>query len=57
MHSKDMCGRGHAWSGACMAGGIHDRRCALAGEHAWQWACVVGSMSGRGPCMAGGHVW
>ena len=22
---RDMCGRGHAWQGACMAGGMHDR--------------------------------
>ena len=44
---------GHAWQGACMAGG----RACVAGGHAWQGACVVG-----GACMAGGvhgrgHVW
>ena len=43
-----MCGGGHAWQGACMAG------VCVAGGHAWQghaWrgTCVVG----RGACMAG----
>ena len=36
-----MWGRGHAWQGACMVGGVHG-----SGWHAWQ-----------GACMAGGHVW
>ena len=31
-----MHGRGHAWQGACMAGGVHGRG-----------ACVVGGMHGR----------
>ena len=31
-----MHGRGHAWQGACMAGGMHGR------GHAWQGACMVG---------------
>ena len=46
-----MHGRGHAWQGVCMAGGVHCRG-----------ACMAGGMHGRGhawrgPCMARGHVW
>ena len=45
------CGRGHvhgrgcAWQGACVEGGVHGR-----GGHAWQGVCVWQ----RGACMAGG---
>ena len=42
-----MHGRGHAWQGACVAGGggMHGRGCA------WQGAHVAGGMHGRG------HAW
>ena len=39
-------GGGHAWRGACMAGGMHGE-----GMHG-RGACVV-----EGACMAGGHAW
>ena len=32
-----MHGRGHAWQGACMAGGV----CGREGGRAWQGACVA----------------
>ena len=39
---------GHAWQGACMAGGCAWQRCHVwQGEHAWQVVCVVGGMHGR----------
>ena len=46
-----MCGRGHAWQGVCMAGGMHGRGVCMAGGmcgggHAW-W----------GDAWQGGHVW
>ena len=42
-----MCGRGHAWQGACMVG--------VCGRgHAWQGACMTGGMHGRAACMPGG---
>ena len=49
-----MCGRGHVWQGACVAGdgGVHGRGACMAGGHAWQ-----GGMHGRGASVAGGHLW
>ena len=58
-----MHGRGHAWEGACVAGGMRGRGACMAGdvvgcvwwgEHgwgcAWQGACMVDGvgMHGRG---------
>ena len=43
--SGDMCGRGHAWQGVCMAGGVHGK-----GVCAWWGTCVAEA------CMAGGHA-
>ena len=53
------CVAGHAWLGACMAGGM------CGGRHAW-WggacvaggACMAGGVCGRGEgvCMVGGCV-
>ena len=41
-------GGGHAWQGACMAGGMHGR------EHAWQWGMHGGGCAGQGGvCIAG----
>ena len=49
-----MHGRGHAWQGACMAGGMHGRGGGVHGPGGWQGACVAG----EGACMAGGmHGW
>ena len=52
-----MCGRVHAWRGACMtkgcmAGGMCGRGhewqgACMAGGYAWQGACVTGGMHGR----------
>ena len=52
---------GHAWYGACVAGGMHGEGACMTGG-AWQGACVAGGMHGRGVCMAGGmcdrgHAW
>ena len=44
---------GHAWYGACVAGGMHGEGACMTGG-AWQGACVAGGMHGRGVCMAGG---
>ena len=41
-----MRGRGSCMAGACMAGGMYDRR------HAWQ-----GGMHGRGAGVAGWCLW
>ena len=39
MHGREgVHGRGHAWQGACMAGGMHGG----GGEGVWQGACVAG---------------
>ena len=54
-----MCGRGHAWQGACMVGrhvgggGYGRGDVWLGGGHAWLGACMVGGVHG-GACMAGG---
>ena len=40
-----LCGGGHAWQVACVAGGIHGG------------GCMAGGVHGRGACVAGGHVW
>ena len=58
-----MAGGGHAWRGACMAGG--ECMVGVALGHAW-WGggvhgggacmvgvCIVGGMHGRGVCMVG----
>ena len=57
-----MHGRGCAWQGACVEGGMHGRVCmvggmhgreaCVVGGHAWQVGCMAG-----GACMAGGHAW
>ena len=65
-----MQGRGCAWQGVCMAGGLrgggHAWQGVHGGGHAWQGgvcgrgACVAGGVHGRGgmhvrgACMAGG---
>ena len=47
-----MCGRGHAWQEACVAGDMDGM------GHAWQEVGMVGGVWGRGgACMAGGHAW
>ena len=56
MHGRWVHGRGHAWQGVYVSGGVHSRR------HAWQGACVAGGMHGRGCASQGGmhgrgHVW
>ena len=47
MCGGDMFGRGHAWQGTCVAGGVHEGACVvgvcMAGGHAWS-----GDMHGRG---------
>ena len=45
-----MHGRGHAWQGACMMGGMHGKGACMARGHAWQGACMAGGMH------AGGHA-
>ena len=42
---RGVCGRGHVWQGACVAGGMHGR------GHAWWGECMAGGMHGRG------HAW
>ena len=50
-------GKGHAWQGACVVGGMHG-----GGGHVWwgacmvEGACVAGGMHGGGHAC-GGHVW
>ena len=66
MHDRG-CGRGHAWQGRCMAGGVHGRRMCVWWGHVWQGACMaggtcLGGMCGGGACMVQGmhgrgHVW
>ena len=52
-----VCGRGHAWQGACVAG-----TCVAEGHAWWRgrgWqgcACVAGDMHGKGACVAGACV-
>ena len=46
-----MHGRGHAWEGACMVGGM------CGGGMHGMGACVTKGPMGQGVCMAGGHVW
>ena len=52
-----VCGRGYAWQGACVAGGVHGR------GHVWQATCMAGGMHGiggvhsRGAYVVGGCVW
>ena len=41
--AKGMHGRGHAWQGLCLMGGMHG-----GGGHAWQGACMAGGMHGSG---------
>ena len=36
-------GRGCAWQGVCMAGGVHGRGACVAGG-AWQGVCMAGGM-------------
>ena len=57
-----MHGRGHAWQGVCMAGGMCSRGACMAGGHVW-WGTMhgrgcawQGGMFLQGACMAGG-VW
>ena len=50
---------GHAWWGACMVGGMHDRGTHDGGGmhgrgHEYQGACMAGGVHGRGACVAGG---
>ena len=47
MCGGDMFGRGHAWQGACVAGGVHEGACVVG-------VCMAGGMHGLGTCMAGG---
>ena len=63
VHGGDMHGRGRAWQGARMAGGMHGRGdmhdrgcmcgrgCAWLGGHVCRWSWMVLA------CRAGGHVW
>ena len=55
IHRGGVCGRGHAWQGVCMAGGVHGRGL-HGGRHVWQGACVAGGMHGR-YVHSGGHAW
>ena len=60
--AEGMCGRGHAWQGMCIAGGIHGREGAYMAGDCMAGGCVAGDMHGRGhvwwgACMAGGHAW
>ena len=53
-----MHGRGHAWQGACMVGGMHGG--GMCGRGCVVGACMFGMHGGhawQGMCMAGGHVW
>ena len=43
---------GHAWQGACMAGGVHGRGHAWQGGLEWWGTCMVG-----GAWIAGGVWW
>ena len=44
-------------TGACIAGGVHGRGCALWG-HAWHGGvCGRGGMNGKGVCVAGDGVY
>ena len=51
-----MHGRGCAWQGVCMAGGVHGRG-ALVGGHAWQGVCMAGSVCGRGGVHGRRRAW
>ena len=42
-----MHGGGDAWHGACVAGGMHGKRCV------WQGVCVVGACIVGVACVAG----
>ena len=52
-----MCGRGHAWQGPCVVGGVHGRGACVAGGHAWQVAYMAGYMHGEGGMCGRGHMW
>ena len=45
-----VVGEGHAWQGACMAGGMCN------GGHVWQGACIVG-VHMIGGVHGRGHAW
>ena len=46
-------GRGHAWQGVYVAGGIRwGEGACVAGGHAWQGVCMS-----RGQAWQGGHAW
>ena len=45
-------GRGHAWWGACMAGGQVLQEAYMSGGHTWQRG-----IHGRGGVCGGGHAW
>ena len=47
--AEGMCGRGHVWQGACVAGGMHGRGACMAGG-VWQ-----GIMPCRGHACQGGE--
>ena len=50
--------RGHAWQGACMAGGCawQGEVCMSGGMHG-MGVCVAGGVHGRGACVAKGCAW
>ena len=57
-----MRGRGGAWQGVCMAGGVHGGGgSCMTGGHVWG-ACMVGGMCGKRGCVwqggmsGGGHA-
>ena len=49
-HGRGTCMvGGHAWQGACMAGGMHG-----IWGHAWQGVCMAGGICNRGCAWQGG---
>ena len=56
MHGRKggVHGRGHAWQGVCVAGGMHCRGGMHSRGHVWQVGMHdKGGMHHRGACMAG----
>ena len=43
-----MHGRGHAWQGACMVGGMHGGGMCMAGGCVWWGACMAGGLCSEG---------